>query len=78
MGSCQCDGSLGGKKDNGNMNFIKHLEKKKKSEGCNVDLRNNDGATAYDYAYSKAIQDHLRGCGINMCKTPRLNVLLLL
>ncbi|CEG79207.1 hypothetical protein RMATCC62417_13702 [Rhizopus microsporus] len=30
------------------------------SEGCNVDLRNNDGATAYDYAYSKAIQDHLR------------------
>ncbi|KAG1460928.1 hypothetical protein G6F46_007774 [Rhizopus delemar] len=30
------------------------------SEGCNVDLQNNDHAAAYDYAYSKAVQEHLK------------------
>ncbi|KAI9247734.1 ankyrin repeat-containing domain protein [Sporodiniella umbellata] len=30
------------------------------SEGCNVDLQNNAQATAYDYAYSKAVQEHLK------------------
>ncbi|CAO3610916.1 unnamed protein product [Mucor hiemalis] len=30
------------------------------SEGCNVDLENNAQATAYDYAYSVAVQEHLK------------------
>ncbi|KAL7316131.1 Target of rapamycin complex 2 subunit avo2 [Mucor circinelloides] len=30
------------------------------SEGCNVDLENDEHATAYDYAYSTAVQEHLK------------------
>ncbi|KAI8979032.1 ankyrin repeat-containing domain protein [Pilobolus umbonatus] len=30
------------------------------SEGCNVDLQNNARLTAYDYAFSQSIQEHLR------------------
>ncbi|OBZ90615.1 Target of rapamycin complex 2 subunit AVO2 [Choanephora cucurbitarum] len=30
------------------------------SEGCNVDLKNNEHATAYDYAYSTIVQEHLK------------------
>lgn len=33
----------------------------KKSEGCNVDLENDAHATAYDYAYSVSVQEHLKG-----------------
>ncbi|KAI8360821.1 ankyrin repeat-containing domain protein [Blakeslea trispora] len=30
------------------------------SEGCNVDLKNNEHSTAYDYAYSTVVQEHLK------------------
>ncbi|KAI8636411.1 ankyrin repeat-containing domain protein [Parasitella parasitica] len=30
------------------------------SEGCNVDLENDEHATPYDYAYSTAVQEHLK------------------
>lgn len=37
------------------------------SEGCNVDLENEARLTAYDYAYSVAVQDHLKGNRARVC-----------